>query len=301
MSQRKPIQTALLRLQCVLLRLQKYDYTIKYIPGKNMVLVDRLSWFPSQKNNTPIEIHQNIQHIHFNYWPCLNVIRGATEKEPVHATVYRLTIRQMAWQNEIMFHTYCTCHLWGTRDELTIKEGILKATEFVFLLSCMRGPSMTYMTATKASSRWHMVYWPGIHTDILDYIRHCTICARYKASQTVQPMLPRYIPDGPWQNLAADYFTHHSKDYLLITDSFSKYPSLFRVHSKTSDSLIQFLKTSFYSMECPNEFSPIMDPLFVWALFQLSVHPRHWSHNFPPSTQNPMASLNAKFKLLKPP
>ena len=38
MIQRKPIHVVLPRLQCMLLKLQKYDYTIQYVPGKNMVL-----------------------------------------------------------------------------------------------------------------------------------------------------------------------------------------------------------------------------------------------------------------------
>ena len=38
MTQRKPIQAAPPRLQHMLLKLQKYDYTIQYIPGKDMVL-----------------------------------------------------------------------------------------------------------------------------------------------------------------------------------------------------------------------------------------------------------------------
>ena len=50
---------------------------------------------------------------------------------------------------------------------------------------------------------WTHIYWPGIDVDITDYVRNCTICARHKASQTVQPMLPRDVPDRPWQELAA--------------------------------------------------------------------------------------------------
>ena len=35
------------------------------------------------------------------------------------------------------------------------------------------------------------VYWSGIDADIIEYVRHSTICTRHKASQTVQPTLPR--------------------------------------------------------------------------------------------------------------
>ena len=68
---------------------------------------------------------------------------------------------------------------------------------------------------------------------------------------TAQPMLPRDIPDGPWQELAVDYCTPYSKDYLLITDPFSKYPFIYRVHSKTSDSLIQCLEDLFSQYGMP--------------------------------------------------
>ena len=89
--QRKPTHAALPQLQHMLLRLQKYEYTIQYIPGKDMVLADRLSRFPSHKNNTPIELHQNIQTLNFNH-NGLNIIKGAIERDLVHSTVYRLTL-----------------------------------------------------------------------------------------------------------------------------------------------------------------------------------------------------------------
>ena len=49
MIQKKLIHAAMPRLKFMLLRLQKYHYTIQYIPGKNVVLADRLSWFSSRK------------------------------------------------------------------------------------------------------------------------------------------------------------------------------------------------------------------------------------------------------------
>ena len=114
------------------------------------------------------------------------------------------------------------------------------------------------------------IYWPGIDAIILNYIKHCPICTRHKASQTVQPMLPRDIPDRSWQQLAPDYFTHYSKGYLLIVNPFSKYLFIFKIHSKTSHSLIKQLQDLFFhNMECPNDFSLIMDPLFIWTFFQI--------------------------------
>ena len=106
----------------MLLKLQKYDYTIQYIPDKDMVLTDRLSRFPSRKDNTPIELHQNIQTLHFNS-DLLNLIRSAIERDLVHVAVYRLTLN--SWPDRMRDVPHIACHFWGTRDELTIEEGAL--------------------------------------------------------------------------------------------------------------------------------------------------------------------------------
>ena len=53
-------------LQQMLLHMQKYDYTIWYKPGKDMVLADHLSCFPSHSNYLPILIVHNVQHVHLS-------------------------------------------------------------------------------------------------------------------------------------------------------------------------------------------------------------------------------------------
>ena len=57
-----------------------------------------------------------------------------------------------------------------------------------------------------------------------------------------QPMLPRDIPNGPWQEITADYLNHKGKEYLLICDLFSKYPFLFKVSTKLAQSLSMHLQ-----------------------------------------------------------
>ena len=63
MIQHKPICVAPPRLQWMLLYMQKYDYTIWYWPGKDMVLVDHLSCFPSTSNSLLLPLAHNIQHV----------------------------------------------------------------------------------------------------------------------------------------------------------------------------------------------------------------------------------------------
>ena len=61
------------------------------------------------------------------------------------------------------------------------------------------------------------MYWPGIHSDIAEYVKCCKICTQHKTTQHIQPLLPRDVPEAPWQDLATDFFKFNNKEYLLIT------------------------------------------------------------------------------------
>ena len=63
------------------LLMQKYDYTIQYKPGKEMVLANHLSHFPSHSNSLPIPIVQNVQNVQLSNTE-LDIIRGLVECEP---------------------------------------------------------------------------------------------------------------------------------------------------------------------------------------------------------------------------
>ena len=81
------------------------------------------------------------------------------------------------------------------------------------------------------------VYWPGIDAYIVNYVHQYTICTKHKACPPTQPMLPRYLPEGSWQEITVDYLTHQDKEYLLMCNLFSKYPFLYKVTTKPAQSL----------------------------------------------------------------
>ena len=86
------------------------------------------------------------------------------------------------------------------------------------------------------------VYWSGIDADITDYLNCCKTCTQHKAKQAVQPMLPTHVPDSLWQDLAANFFTYNHNEYLLIVDTFSKYPFIYQPSSKSAESIIKKLQ-----------------------------------------------------------
>ena len=87
-----------------------------------MVLPDRLSRFPSRKETSPIELHQNIQHISFTP-NTIYTLCGALERDPILSTVYHLTLQ--GWPGRAHEVPRIARQFWGMRDELSIEEGLL--------------------------------------------------------------------------------------------------------------------------------------------------------------------------------
>ena len=270
MITKKPIHAAPPRLQRMLLRLQKYDYTLIYKPGKEMTLADRLSRFPSNKENTPIELYQNIQHLTFTS-NRINIIRGSIKRDPSLSTVYRLTLN--GWPDKISQVPRIARQFWGARDELSIEEGLLMKGNHICIPPELYDRSLhelheMHLGIEKMQHRTRAtVYWPGIDADIVEYIKRWKICTQHKATQHIQPMLPRDVPEAPWQDLAADFFNFKGKEYLLVVDTFSKYPFAARMTTKTAEAVIRKLIQLFSQYGNPKSLATDNGPPFSSEAF----------------------------------
>ena len=95
------------------------------------------------------------------------------------------------------------------------------------------------------------VYWPGIDADIAEYIKHHKTCTQHKATQHTELMIPRDVPEAPQQHLTANFFHFKNKEYLLIADTFSKYPFTFKIPTKTADTVIPKFAQLFFTVWNP--------------------------------------------------
>ena len=123
---------------------------------------------------------KTFKHYFFNS-DHLNLIRGAIERDTVHATVYRLTLN--GWPDRMQNVPHIAHHFWGTRDKLTIEEGVLLKGNNVCI-----PPELHDRTLYDLQNSHHgvgkmthlarnYVYWPRINVNIADYVKCCTICA----------------------------------------------------------------------------------------------------------------------------
>ena len=154
--------------------------TIRYKPGKDMLLADALSRCPS-RGNEEIKLDMRVDYVAFNKaW--IAKLKEATGDDPVMSTVYQLT--QQGWPHQRRHTPRMARAYWDFRDELSTDDGLLLKGPRIVIPSCLREeylqrPHQGHLSATKIqqNARQHL-YWPGLDADITDFGRRCQECIK---------------------------------------------------------------------------------------------------------------------------
>ena len=91
-----------------------------------------------------------------------------------------------------------------------------------------------------------------MNSDIKEAVAKCDVCAEYQASNPQQPLQTHKIPDRPWSRLAADLFTLHSKDYIVLVDYYSDFVEVSPLKQTTSSAIIKFMRVQFSRYGIPD-------------------------------------------------
>lgn len=98
-----------------------------------------------------------------------------------------------------------------------------------------------------------IVYWPGLAEDIQSSVRRCSICASAAKSPPHSQPQPWPRADGPWKRIHIDYAGPiEGLSYLVVIDSFTKWPEIFQTRSTTTSATIGFLKETFARYGVPD-------------------------------------------------
>ena len=106
------------------------------------------------------------------------------------------------------------------------------------------------------------VFWPGIVGDITKTRWSCLDCHKMAPSNPNQPPTTPPEPEYPFQYLAADYFHHGSKNYLVVVDRYSHWPSVYS-SQLGSKGLISSLRQMFSTFGIPEEIASDGGPEFI--------------------------------------
>ena len=258
---KKNLNDCPLRIQRMLLRLQRYDLDVQFIPGKELVAADALSRATERGHvseiEEPLDLYVNMV---LDFMPmtdrCLQLVREETNNDPALVMLRNTTLQ--GWP---LNKTLCPTSIqefWNVRDELSVAEGLLLKGSKIIIPSSMRKEILTqihegHLGIEKCQRRARdCVFWPGISVEIKDMVKSCQLCLIYSSQQAKEPLQPHELPTRPWQRVGSDLMSWKGKDYLIVSDYFSLFPIVSVLNKATSGTVISSLKDTFATHGIPD-------------------------------------------------
>ena len=172
-------------LQCMLLHLWGYDYTIHYHPSKEMALPDTLSQF-SPHPEPDILLDIAIHHA------CLSPARKEAFQQAFVSNPETCTLADMiitGWPDDIKAVPHLLCPYWQHCETLTVEDGLVLYAEALIIPLSERERVLQQFHQfdqgiTKAQLFAHgCVFWPGINKAIEEPVWQCETCTQFQATK----------------------------------------------------------------------------------------------------------------------
>ena len=188
----KPLHQSPLRLQRMLLKLQRYDLKVTYKKGTQLYIADTLSR-ACLANTQETEIEDLTVHATISFSAEKSEqLKVATRADPT-LEVLRKTILQ-GWPQHKRAVDPSVKHYWDFSETLSIYDDIIFKGEKIIIPASM---TTTVLNAIHSGHRGaeackrrarEAVYWPSMNKDIQDYVDKCKQCNKTKAQQQKEPL-----------------------------------------------------------------------------------------------------------------
>ena len=165
-------------LQCMMLCLQGYDFTIRYHPGKEMVIPDTFSQFsPRPGPHLPLDIA--IHHAHITP-DRKEAFQQTFVNDPEMQALANLIIT--GWPEDIKEVPHPLRPYWQHRETLTVKDGLVLQGEALIIPPAKREIVLHqlhqfHQGITKSQLLMcGSFFWPGINKAIEEVVCQCETC-----------------------------------------------------------------------------------------------------------------------------
>ena len=180
------------QLQCMMLCLQGYNFTIHYHSGKEMVIPDMLSQFsPRPVPNLPLHIAIHHAHIMANH---KEAFQQAFVNDPEMHTLADLIIT--GWPKDIKEIPHPLCPYWQHRETLTIEDGLVLWGEALIIPTAKRERVLHqlhqfHQGIMKSQLLVHgSFFWPCINKAIKEVVHQCQTCTWFQSQNAAAPITP---------------------------------------------------------------------------------------------------------------
>ncbi len=262
----KPLDHLSTRQQRFMGRLQRYDFDLQYMPGKDLVVADCLSRAPVEAAaeletkkfmDTDLDAHQIfVSALEYSYLS--DKLRHRLQEEAANDQEYQNVVRatEMGWTEEDKVRTG---EYWGFKSDIFLEDGLLfwrgrpvipENARPRFLESIHRG----HVGINASLKRAQAVWWPQLKSDVKRHRVTCHTCQANTDHQAREPMKSFEIPQAPGLVIASDFFDCGKAEYILFTDLFSGWVEFTRVKTKDTKNLIMTLRAYMMRNGIPRVF-----------------------------------------------
>ena len=299
---KKSLLAAPCRLQRMLLRLQRYNLSVSYKPGCEMLLADHLSRAAQQEITKPEDSFQvfSVELENTNPMQALRLSPERLEqlqrrtRQDAALQILKTTILS-GWPTQKEQVPINIREFWNYRDELSVHNGVLLKGMRVVIPRVMRPEVMSKIHASHLGVEGCLrkvrdtVFWPNMNGEVRDHISQCSICSEFQAKNPKEPMQSHQIPERPWSRGATDQFKLHGKAYIVLVDFYSDFIEVKDLQENTSTTVIEFLKEQFSRYGIPDTLATDSGPQFTsqefrqflqdWEFLHVSSSPPHHKSN----------------------
>lgn len=284
--QSKNLDTLTPRLQRFRMRLMRYDYSVVYVPGKDLTIADALSRSPIPHNtNEPqelaIETEAFVRFIVRNlpvkdYY--LEKIIDSQTKDPICKLLLRYTSDGWPTRDklpDIMVPYY------QYRYDISFSENLLLKDTRIIIPSNLQEEIINYIHVghqgiTKCRRLAQTsVWWLGLSTQLEELIKNCPQCIEERINKK-EPFNYEGLPNRPMEQIGIDLFKLN-KWYLIIVDYYSRYFEIVPLTSMNEESVIEKMKEFFARFGICNICRSDNGPQFQskFRQFALDYHFKH--------------------------
>ena len=188
---KKPLHQAPPRLQKMIMMIQKYPVTVKYRPGKELVVADTLSRaYLTDKECLPAEADFEVNVIHTLpiFERCFKRLQEETLQDP--ALQHLKSTVKSGWPEKKNEISTAISPYWNCRDEISTHNEIMFKGAKVIVPKSMQSEMLlaihsSHLGMEKCKQRVRdILYWPGMCKQIEDIVLSCQTCNKFQRKNT---------------------------------------------------------------------------------------------------------------------
>lgn len=268
--QSKPLDDLTPRLQRIRMRLMRYNYEVRYVPGKQLVLADSLSRNPVAGKQEDLEIEfENAKYVRFvvENIPAtndmINLIKSEQEKDHVCTKIREFCVGEWPAVKHLSeelkpYHAF--------RNDISLVQDILMFNSRLLIPASLQETILKrlhegHLGVNKCRARaMQSVWWLGLSSQLTKFIKFCPKCVENRINHK-EEFVTQEFPTRPWQKVALDLFKL-DKWVLVITDYYSRFFEVVEMKKLTEKDVVVACQEIFARYGIPDEVRSDNGPQF---------------------------------------